>query len=188
MLSHFTKLHNHSRVSVSHSLKWLMRAHGEDVGSRLSWGCVRVVGVSRLGRLGELLGPGDVSPVHHPRWWITAIYIYISDRHCALRPSWRGPDRADRPRERPSPRDSVIFSLSLSHSTISSAILVHWTQPFCCNELDHFTLLNSVNFAIFLSYFMILLQYTQSFCDLVSHFAIPNSAIFGIVFRSVIFL
>jgi hypothetical protein len=55
-----------------------------------------------------------------------------------------------RPRSsRPTPRVPILtwlrhFSLSLSHSTISSPILLQWTQPFYFTELNHFSTMNLV--------------------------------------------
>jgi hypothetical protein len=58
-----------------------------------------------------------------------------------------------------------------------SAILLQWTQPFYFFELNHFAVMNSAIFATLLSHFVILLQWTHSFCDLVSHFVTLNLAI-----------
>jgi hypothetical protein len=72
-------------------------------------------------------------------------------RLCALWPSQQGSDRADQRRERPSPGGSVIFSLSLSHPTISWAILLQWTKPFYSSELSHFCYIFLVIFMIFVT-------------------------------------
>jgi hypothetical protein len=51
------------------------------------------------------------------------------------------------------------FHYIVSHFAVTnSVILVHWTQPFYCNKLSHFTSLNSAIFSTLLSHFVILLQ------------------------------
>jgi hypothetical protein len=75
------------------------------------------------------------------------------DQLHALWSSWWGPDRADRPRERRSPCDLVIFRCR--------SVILLYRQPFCCNELSHFTSLISTIF----------LQWTHPFCQSeLSHF------------------
>jgi hypothetical protein len=98
------------------------------------------------------------------------------------------------------------FYYIFSHfAVMNSTILLHWTQLFWCNELNHFTSLNSLRCSVILwycygelSHFVILSDIllhwtqsfllqcldqpffysTQSFCNLFSHFATVNSSIF----------
>jgi hypothetical protein len=62
-----------------------------------------------------------------------------------------------------SPRGSVIFSLSLSHSTISSVILLQRTHPFYFSELSHFCYIYSV-ILLFCYSDSVILWYCQAFC------------------------
>jgi hypothetical protein len=139
---------------------------------------------------------------HHPRWWIAWTNDRPSQHHVQLNPACaRASDSIPRGTEPRVPttelthpdrtvdlvhasilHESAIFHgrsviLLYDFATMNSTILLHWTHPFCYTELSHFTSLNSAIFATLLSYFMILLQWTQSFCDLVSHFPTLNSSI-----------
>jgi hypothetical protein len=55
--------------------------------------------------------------------------------------------------------DSVIF--------LWRSVIILYCQSFCRNKLNHFTTLNSSIFTTLLSYFMILLQWTQSFSSVI---------------------
>jgi hypothetical protein len=69
------------------------------------------------------------------------------------------PDRVDRPHAtQPFFGVAQSFHYIVSHfAATNSVILVHWTQPFYCNKLSHFTSLNSAIFSTLLSHFVILL-------------------------------
>jgi hypothetical protein len=117
-----------------------------------------------------------------------------ADRLHVPRPSRRGLDRVDRPHACPSPCNSVIFCYCSVILLYSSAILLQWThsfyfielshfsilnpailpestQPFCQTvlkfSLSHFAAVNSSIFAILLSHFLVLLQWTQLFCSVI---------------------
>jgi hypothetical protein len=75
----------------------------------------------------------------------------------------------------------ILVQWTQPFATVNSVILLQWTHSFCYCELSHFAKVNSTIFTTLLSYFVILsailIDWTQLFCNFVSHFAIVNPAI-----------